>query len=125
MTRFLFALVASLLLGACSEKPVDPPQAVAPPPPPATDILGVPTADPSASVLTASPGAAVTLAEAMTSPHFADLNRLVEFFYEREKRVPTMAELARSFGRPLPPPPLGYAFVIDAQAKKVKFVPVK
>lgn len=124
MTRFLFALVTSLLFGACSEKPVDPLQAVAPPPP-AADILGVPAADPSASVLTASPGAAVTLAEAMTSPHFADMNRLVEFFYEREKRVPTMAELARSFGRPLPPPPPGYVLVIDAQAKKVAFVPAR
>ena len=120
MMRFLPPLAVGLLLIACAEKPVEPTQVVAPPPPPA-DILGSSATDTQAP----APGAAASLAEAMTSPHFSDLNRLVEFFYEREKRVPTQAELTRSFGRPLPPPPPGYLLVIDAQAKKVKFVPTR
>ena len=67
----------------------------------------------------------MTVQEMTTSSQFADMNKLVEFFYDRNKRVPTMDELARSFGRPLPTPPPGYAFVIDGQAKKVKLAPRK
>ena len=123
MTRPSCSLILVLSLLGCTEQPVVSPKTE---PSPAADITAVPPpSEPSASVLAPVAGSASNVAATLVSPEFADMNKLVEFFYDRHQRVPTMAELTRSFGRPLPPPPPGYVYSIDPVAKKVKLVSVK
>jgi len=47
------------------------------------------------------------------------MNLIVELFFERHKRVPTMTELAKGLGKPIPI----HKFIIDGSSKKVKLVP--
>lgn len=123
MTRPSLSLILVLFLFGCTEKPAISPQAE---PAPAADITAVPPpSEPAASALAPVPGSASNVAATLVSPEFADMTKLVEFFYDRHQRVPTMAELTRSFGRPLPPPPPGYVYNIDPVAKKVKLVSIK
>ena len=123
MKPFVFTLLCSLLLTACTEKPADPIK-ITPPPEPVREPSGdTPPPAPAAPAATSEP--ATSAHDMVRSVPFADMNKLVELFYESKKRIPNMAELARSYGRPLPIPPVGYIFVIDAQAKQVKLVPLK
>ena len=123
MTRLCFALVLVLSHWGCTEKPVTPPKTE---PAPAADITAVPPpSGPAASGQAPTAESAAAVAATLVSPEFADMNKLVEFFYDRHQRVPTMAELTRSFGRPLPPTPPGYVYSIDPVAKKVKLISVK
>ncbi|MBM3877883.1 MAG: hypothetical protein FJ386_14410 [Verrucomicrobia bacterium] len=57
--------------------------------------------------------------EVLASVEFADMNLIVELFFERHKRVPTMTELAKGLGKPIPI----HKFIIDGSSKKVKLVP--
>jgi hypothetical protein len=63
----------------------------------------------------------VTADQLEAGPEFADLNNLVSWFYDRNKRVPTMQELAKMYAGPMPNPP-GYKLVIDPKTKTVKAV---
>ena len=117
------ALTACLLITACTEKPVEPVKITLPPKPVSQPRADAAVQPPSAPA--EPPAAPVTVKELQSSADFADMNSLVEAFYDRNKRIPTLAELTRSYGRALPTPPAGHMFVIDAQAKKVKLVPVK
>ena len=119
------ALMACLLATACRRKSAEAP----PPAPPAPEQKAEAAPAPTEAVAEAKPDAsqapAATINEFQASPEYSDLNGLVEALYNRNKRLPTLAELTRANGRPLPLPPTGYKLVIDAQSKSVKAVPAK
>ena len=54
-------------------------------------------------------------------PEFTDLNNLVSWYYDRNKRLPTIPELSKMYAGPLPTPP-GHKLVIDPKTKTVKAV---
>lgn len=111
-----------LLISACffttscrKRKPVEAP-APAPEPQAAAPVESARATSQAAAPATTPP---VTADQLEAGPEFADLNNLVEYFYERNQRVPTLQELAKMNGGPLPNPP-GYKLVIDPKSKTVK-----
>ncbi len=114
---FYLILVSCLTLSACKRrKAATAPEAAPSPAASEPTTSGVPNAT---SAPTAPP---VNVAHLQTSPEFADLNNLVSWFYDRNKRLPTLPELAKMSGKPLPNPP-GYKLAIDPKTKTVKAVP--
>ena len=115
-TLLLVALAGCLTLTACRRrKPDATPAPGATPPPAATE----PVAATSSPGTPAAPPVNVPQLEA--GPQFADLNNLVSWYYDRNKRLPTIEELSKMYAGPLPTPP-GYKLVIDPKTKTVQAV---
>ncbi len=122
MLHSSYLLILALFLAGCTEKADIPPKGE---PSPVPDASAPAPTDAPAPPLASTAETKAAVAATLASPEYADLNRLVEFYYDEHKRVPTIVELTRSFGRPLPPPPPGHIFHIDPRTKTVKVVPVR
>lgn len=112
-------LCACLAATGCRKRKSAPEPAAAPEAQPAASVEAAqPTASPATATAAPPP---VTADQLEAGPEFADLNNLVSWFYDRNKRVPTMQELAKMYAGPMPTPP-GYKLVIDPKTKTVKAV---
>lgn len=108
-----------MVVTACRRRKPEPaptPEEVTPPP------AAEPAAQPAPGAVPAAKAAPpVNVEHLQAGPEFADLNNLVAGFYDRNKRLPSMQELAKMYAGPLPNPP-GYKLVIDPKTKTVKAV---
>lgn len=118
-TFVLLALAGCLTVSACRKRKAEPAPAPETTPPPAVTEPAAPVASTAAPPVKDAPP--VNVGELEAGPEFADLNNLVSWFYDRNKRVPTMQELSKMYSGPLPNPP-GYKLVIDPKTKTVMAV---
>lgn len=114
------ALSCALVLGGCRKRKATPTPEIAPETP--AEVAAPPPTAGSAAQAVPAP---VNVTQVEAGVEFSDLNNVIASFEAFHKRMPTVADLQKSYyggTRPIPIPP-GYKLVIDQKSKKAKLVP--